>query len=141
VEPQQKKEVADVKELHVIAPNQPGVLAGISEALGRNHINIESLAAEAMGDSGVIRLITRNASKAKQVLEKLGYNVMDSDILVLRLQDRPGELARVSSLLGERGINIENVYLLSKEAGASVLAVRVDNHEAAKQLLKPYVKE
>jgi len=130
-----------VKELHVIAPNQPGVLAGISEALGRNHINIESLAAEAMGDSGVIRLITRNASKARQVLEKLGYKVMDTDILVLRLQDRPGELARISTSLGERGVNIENVYLLTKESGSSILAMKVDNYDAAKQLLKPYVRE
>jgi len=130
-----------VKELHVIAPNQPGVLAGISEALGRNHINIEALAAEAMGDSGVIRLITRNASKARTVLEKLGYNVMDSDILMLRLQDRPGELARISTTLGERGVNIENVYLLSKETGSSVLAMRVDNYGTARQLLKPYLRE
>ncbi|OIO22488.1 hypothetical protein AUJ65_06045 [Candidatus Micrarchaeota archaeon CG1_02_51_15] len=130
-----------MKELHVIAANQPGVLAGISDALYAENVNIESIVAESMGDNGVIRLLTRDAVKARKALEGLGYKVMDSDILVLGLADKPGELARISHLLGENGVNIENVYLLSKEQNTTFLAMRVSDYNHARKLLVREVRD
>ena len=130
-----------MKELHVIAANQPGVLAGISDALYAENVNIESIVAESMGDNGVIRLLTRDAVKARKALEGLGYKVMDSDILVLGLADKPGELARISHLLGENGVNIENVYLLSKEQNTTFLAMRVSDYNRARKLLVREVRD
>jgi hypothetical protein len=130
-----------MKELTVITPNKPGVIASISSELGAKRINIESISTEVSGDTGVIHIITRDGNKARKLIESLGYKVVDSDILVLRLQDRPGELAKVSSQLAENGVNIENVYMLSKERSSTLLALKVDNMKRAATLLRDYIKK
>lgn len=129
-----------MKELTIIAPNKPGVIAQISELLGSNRVNIESLSSEAAGDTGVLHVITRDYRKAKKLVEGVGFKSIDSDVIVVHLPDRPGELAKISSQLAENGLNIENVYMLSKERSKTLMALKVDNFKRASDLLRSYIK-
>jgi hypothetical protein len=56
------------------------------------------------------------------------------DILV-RLEDRPGELARVGEALGDAGINIEGLMAFARE-GRGFAHVLVDDDEAAGHALR-----
>jgi len=127
------------KEITVIEKDRVGLLADVSEALAKAGVNIESVQAESSGRQGIIRLLVNAPEKAKKALTKAGFNVLDSNILVIRLRDKPGELAKVSRLLAEANINIQNVYLISKNGGEAIDALQTSDNEKAKKILKQYL--
>lgn len=129
-----------MKELAIVEKDRVGLLADVSEALGRNRVNIESLSVEVTpGQMAILRILTNAFVKAKRVLKKAGFKVMDTDVLIIRMVDRPGELAAMTRLLANDGINIQNVHLLSKEKGEGIFALELSDYGHAKELLKKYL--
>ena len=112
-----------------------GLLADVSQALAEKNINIESVSVETSGRTAIIRIVTNQEKKADSVLENAGFKPVGADVLVVRLVDRPGELAKTTRLLADNRINIENVFLLNKEGRESVFALRVSDYQKAKKLL------
>ena len=130
-----------MKQLTVMVENKPGILAGIATLLGNAGINIESITAETFGEGAVIRIITRDAASSLDVLKQNGHKAFVNDILVVAVEDKPGQLGRVSMRLADGGVNIENIYLLSKKDDRQIFAMKVDSERAAKQVLGKAVLE
>ncbi len=125
-----------MKEITVVANDRVGLLADISEALALKKINITSLAAESTGRTGIVRLMVEHPAEAKKALETKGFKVMDADLLVVHLKDKPGELAQVARQLADHGISIGNVLMLNREHSQTVLAMGVSDYAKAKKVLK-----
>ena len=81
----------------------------------------------------------KDCDKARKILASNGYETLESEILVLRLKDAPGQLSQMTMLLKKENVNIINLYFIAREKGSSILAVRVDKTSKAKKLLKPYL--
>ncbi len=113
-----------MREITVVTENRVGALAAICEALGGVGVNIRAISAQAMGDTGIIRLLTEDETSAKNVLEKSGFRVALGDIITVKLRDRPGELAKVARKLAAANIDIESVYILGKNNGDVEIAVK-----------------
>lgn len=128
-----------MKELLVLAKDRVGLLAELSAALGHADINVDSISADTMGDKAVIRLIVSDDKRGKEILERKGFIVMSSDAIVVRLIDRPGELAKVAKILADAKVSVKNVQLLTKEDGLVLFVFRVDNTDKAAKLLKNYM--
>src|SRR3989338_3867628 len=124
--------------LTIIAPDKIGLLLDVTTILGKERINIESISLEVVGKKAIIRLIIEKASvrKAKESLERKGFNVVASDTFVVKLADRPGELAKVAKVLAENGVNIENVHIVDKQGRQTLCAIKVDKMDKAEKLLK-----
>jgi hypothetical protein len=58
----------------------------------------------------LIRLVVDQIDKALDVLNQAQYWVNTTEVLVIRLDNRPGKLANVSKKFGEANININYVY-------------------------------
>ncbi|MBW1770127.1 MAG: ACT domain-containing protein [Deltaproteobacteria bacterium] len=58
----------------------------------------------------LIRVVVDNTEKALEVLKKADYWVNTLDVLVMRLENRPGTLAKISKRFGDANININYVY-------------------------------
>jgi len=58
----------------------------------------------------LIRVVVDKTDEALAMLKKTGYWVDAKDVLVMKLENRPGKLASVSKQFGEAGININYVY-------------------------------
>ena len=58
----------------------------------------------------LIRLLVNDTDKAIDLLSKNDYLFDIMPVIVLELENRPGELARIASKFGEEGININYVY-------------------------------
>jgi hypothetical protein len=58
----------------------------------------------------LIRLLVDNTDKAVDLLSKNDYVFDLMPVITLELENRPGELARITSKFGEEGININYVY-------------------------------
>ena len=128
-----------MKQLTIVADDKVGLLADISYLLGHAKVNIESISVTVAGGKAFINLGVRDDSRVLQVLKANGYDVIASDMLVVKLADQPGELARVAKLLSDSGVSIENVVILAKMEGVVFDCIKVDKTEKARKILGPYL--
>ncbi|MFQ5800347.1 MAG: ACT domain-containing protein [Candidatus Hydrothermarchaeales archaeon] len=128
-----------MEQITILVEDKPGALADICEAFGRSGINIKSISAEGLGEAGIIRIITEDMNTAKRALEREGYSFSVSEIVPVRLMDRPGELGKVARKLADEGINIQCMYILGKDKGMTDIALRVSDVKGAKKALGKYL--
>ena len=105
-----------MKEITLVVDNKIGTLASIAEAIGGAGVNIEAIAAYGQGFNAVFRLVTRDPTSAKKTLEKLTgiHEITVSDILVIKMANRPGELGKITRKLANKKVDLESVYILGK---------------------------
>ncbi len=58
----------------------------------------------------LIRVVVDQAAKALDILKQANYWVTTSEVLVMKLENRPGTLAKISKQFGDANININYVY-------------------------------
>ncbi len=128
-----------MKQITIMVEDKVGVLADISYILGKAKINIDSVSVTKVGDNAIIYLAVKDEKRAKDVLGNNNYRVMSSDNLIIKMKDQPGELSRLSKLLADNGINIENIHMLTRDRENAVFSIKVDKTPKAEKLLVPYL--
>jgi len=115
-----------VDEVVVEVENKPGVLHALSKDIGSKGINIEVVNAYALGNKGVVRIITHDPRTAVSVLRKNPYSndVRVEKAFVVELDNRPGELAKLTERLYKRGVDLEVVYIASKGDGKAHVVIK-----------------
>ena len=127
------REVVNVPtDLTITVEDQPGELARIGETLGNAGINIEGLAGFTAQGQGFIHVLVEDAAGARQALDGAGLKVSDeADALVMDLPsegiDRPGTLGQMARKLADAGVNVQAIYIATKNRG---VAVTSDNAKA-----------
>jgi len=126
-----------MKEIVIELSNKPGELAKVCDSLGRVGVNIVSLVGEGNATgAGVVRLITADENTAVKTLTQHGFKIKTTEVMTLKLDDRQGELAKVTLRLAHAGINVDSIYILNKEKGLTELALAVNNEKKAREALK-----
>lgn len=131
-----RSEIENITQLSIITKNRVGLLSEITELLGNAGINIESVDVEGTRENVIVRMLTNNERKAKGLLSDNGYRVLESEVMIIRIKDRPGELAKFARQMAAGNIKIETIYMLGKDGGEGILAVKVDKPTEAKKLLE-----
>ncbi len=126
-------------QLSIFAENKPGRLAAVTQALGREKINIRATTIATSDTFGVITLIVDDPPRAEAVLKKAGMTVRLSPVLAVVIPDEPGGLDRLTQLMYAEKININNAYGFVLEGGQkAIFVVSVDRVEAAEKLLEAH---
>lgn len=122
-----------ITEIFVLLENKPNSLGKLCEDLAKHDINIEALGV--FVDSA--KLYVKDTKKTLNVLEKLNYQTETRDVLIVTLENKPGELAYVTSKLGHVGINIDYCFgSVSPDQNFVTVILDVDNIDVALSLLK-----
>lgn len=125
----------NVKEVSVFLKNVPGQLARVADTLASQKINIRGLIVEEADLFSIIRLTCDDCEKAVKVL-KGEFDVGTDEVLEVKVKNRPGSLAALARILGEKGINIEYCYVaLSPQGRSTGLIIRVDKVAEARAAL------
>lgn len=125
-------------QFEIVIEDRPGQVASVAAALAS--INVRSLTTEkAHNSKQVVRFMTIDADKTRNILKDAGFNHIENDVLLINLRDRPGELAKVTKELGNKNINIDALYLIDRSLYA--LQVPEDHVEAAKVALGDKIVE
>ena len=122
------------KQLSLFLVNKPGVLAEMCQTLGKAGINIRGMSVSDTVDHAVIRLIVDDPQKAIHLLGDHGVLVVETDVLALELNDKPGALATIARKFARGKINIEYAYG-SSDTGQARIYMRVSDVRKAKKLL------
>jgi hypothetical protein len=70
------------KELTIVMPNKPGKLAETLKAIASARINLIAIDSSSGYDLNMVRLVTSDSQKTRKTLEKLGYNVTETMVIV-----------------------------------------------------------
>ena len=124
------------KEFTVTIEDKPGALGQCFRALAERSVNILAFQSFVEEGESLARLVVDNQDAAKAVLSSLRMNFEETDVVVVQLAHRPGELGRAAARLGEQQINIDYSYLGLEPGSTQVMLVfGVDNlTKAAKAL-------
>ena len=126
-----------VQQLAVFLENKPGALAVVCDALAEAKINIFGLTVSDTTDHAVVRMVVSNTDKAVNVFENHGALVVESDVLMIQNDNKPGSLSRIAHALSAKKINIDYGYLASMPlAKKGLLILRVADAKKALAVLK-----
>jgi len=106
---------SDINILAMFIQNAADYIQEMFEARGRSIKRTASAASygSVMKEAkqySLIRVVVDETEKALKILKKAEYWVTTSEVLVMRLENRPGTLARISKRFGDANININYVY-------------------------------
>jgi hypothetical protein len=124
-----------VRQLSIFLENKPGVLARLCATFSKEDVNIEGLSISDTIDHAVVRLITSKPTRARTILESAGVLVVETNVLLLRLPDKPGQLSQAAGRLAKAKVNIEYAYGTTDAPGGN-LVLRVSDTRKAMKVLK-----
>lgn len=111
------------KQVSVFLENKPGRLANVLSALAKEKVNVTALSVMDSHEHSVLRLVSSDPAKTKQVLETLNVNHAESDVLLVELKNQPGALAHVCEQLAADHINIDYAYCSSGGRNGRVFGI------------------
>jgi hypothetical protein len=127
-----------MRDCSVQLTHHPGDLARVLEALARHGVNIKSLAATVIDGQAMVRILPDNLEVARGALEAAGIRFAESEVHIVLLENRAGELANVARRLGEAGVNLEAVYVTGVTDDLVEVAIATDNPKKAKKVLDEF---
>ena len=134
--------MAKAKEFTVTIEDKPGALGKCFLALAERGVNILAFQSYVEGPESLVRLLVDNPASAKAVLGGLRMIFEETDVAIVRLAHRPGELGRAASQLGENQINIDYTYCgLEPGSTLGLVVFGVDNLTKATTLLDELAAE
>jgi hypothetical protein len=109
--------------------DRPATLAQASDALGRAGVNIDGACGFVADDRGVYHVLVQDAEAARRALMDSGFEIhAERAVVVLAIQNRPGEAAHLLRRLADSGADIDILYTtLSGQVvlgGTDVRAIR-----------------
>lgn len=126
-----------VQQLAVFLENKPGALAAVCDALATANINIFGLTVSDTTDHSVVRMVLSNTERAAGIFEEHGTLIVESDVIMIQNDNKPGSLSRIARALAEKKINIDYGYLASMpSAKKGLLILRVTDAKRALGILK-----
>ena len=73
--------------------------------------------------------------KAKAKLDELGINHQEKEVLLLRLENRPGTMAEAAMKISEKGINLTYAFSVAMDDTHSFVLIGSEDNKAALKAL------
>jgi len=126
-----------VEQISIFLENKTGRLAEVTSILSEAGVNIRALSLADTSDFGVLRLIVDNNKKAEEALKSKGFTLNKTRVVAVEVQDKPGGLNKILSLLDKSGVNVEYMYAFVRQSkNNAVMIFRFDHTDEAIKLLK-----
>jgi hypothetical protein len=125
-----------VEQISVFLANQAGRLAEVTQILSETGVNIRALFLVDNFDQGVLRMIVNDNKKAEEALKGQGFAVSKTNVVAVKVEDKPGGLHKILDILQKATINVEYMYAFVQQSGINAVMIFRFNHpEEAVKLL------
>jgi hypothetical protein len=113
-------------DLTIDIENSPGALAEVAGAISDAGVNIAAATCVGPGDRAELHILVRHAEAARHLLAISHLAVSrEREVVVVDVEDRPGVLADLTRKIARAGVNIDLVYIATRNRlvfGSSDLA-------------------
>ncbi len=110
-------------QFSVFLVNKPGVLARVCDELAKAKINILALTMMDSSEHGVLRLVSTEPEKARDVLSRLNVPLTETEVMLVEMPNHPGAMADVCSRLAGGHVNLNYAYITTGAPGGRARAV------------------
>lgn len=125
-----------IKQLSVFVENRSGRLADITQSIAEAGCSIRALSIADTTNFGILRLIVDDTKKAEDALRDKGLAVSITNVISVRIADKPGGLAKVLKFLSDEGIAVEYMYaFISKTENEAQVVMRIEDINRADEML------
>lgn len=125
-----------VQQISVFVENKKGRLAGITDVLTKNNIDICAISIADTTNFGILRMIVDAPELAVDTLKEAGYTVSTTHVIAVEVTDRPGGLNDILMILRDNEISIEYLYSFVKRPAENALILfRVEETDKALKIL------
>ena len=134
--------MAKAKEFTVTIEDKPGALGKCFLALSERGVNLLAFQSYVEERESLVRILVDHPASAMAVLGGLHMIFEETDVAIITVKHRPGELGRVAARLGENKINIDYSYCGFEPGSSNALLVfGVDNLSKASTVLDDLAAE
>jgi hypothetical protein len=117
-------------QFSVFVKNRVGMLSELCTAISEANINIRGLSTVVEAESAIVGLIVDDANKTKEVLHKQNLKFGESTVLTVRMDNKPGQIAKITKELSEQHIDIVNASLTAEGEHCLLVLMTTDNKKA-----------
>ena len=127
-----------IKQISAFVENRPGRIAEITEILAEHEIDLRALSVADTTDFGILRIIVDDPDKVASLLRENRVTVTLTDVLAIRLPDKPGAVSNMLRLLADNCVSVEYLYafVTPVEPGAACVVIRADDISKAENILQ-----
>jgi hypothetical protein len=102
-------------DLVIDVENAPGALAQVATAISDAGVNIAAATFLGGGQRAELHILVPHAEAAKHSLAISGVlPSREREVIVIDVQDRPGELADLTRRIAKAGVNLDLVYVATR---------------------------
>ncbi|MCQ2336720.1 MAG: ACT domain-containing protein [Paludibacteraceae bacterium] len=123
-----------VKQLSVFLENKTGRLNDVTKILAKANINMRAFSVADSSDFGILRMLVDDTEKAKEELRNNGFAVSVTDIIGIKMANKPGTLNKILDILAEAKVYIEYMYAYS-DSDKAITAIKPDDMEKAVKVI------
>jgi hypothetical protein len=99
-------------DLVIDIENSPGALAEVAAAISDAGVNIAAATCVGPGDRAELHILVPHAEAVRHALAITNVAVTrEREVVVVDVEDRPGELADIARRVAKEGINLDLVYV------------------------------
>ena len=126
-----------VKQLSIFIENKQNRLLTVTRCLAAHNINILALSAADTADYGILRLVVNMPDLAYHSLKDAGFTVLETDVIAVAAEDRPGGLNQALEVLYENNVTVDYLYAFFNSRTTAVLNIfKVNDPKKGETVLK-----
>jgi hypothetical protein len=130
------RDYPSIRQFTVFLENRVGQLLDVVRRFEGSRVRIVALSIVDSTECAVVRFLLNHPEQGREILERAGLAIIESDLIGIELPDCAQPLLRVCTALLQAEINITQVYpLLVRPNGSPAVALMVDNIEIAQETL------
>ena len=132
----EKLNTPQVRQFSVFLQNKVGALLEVVKLLDESHVIVLALSIQDSSESAIGRMIVSDPERVTALFHEHDIPYSDCELLVVELNEGPGDLSRVLAALLMAEVNVYFSYpLLVRPHGRAVLAMHLDDSECASSVL------
>ena len=126
------RDYPSIRQFTVFLENRVGQLLEVVRRFEGSHVRIIALTISDSTEYAIVRFVLSDPEQGREVLERAGLAIVESNLIGVELPDSPQPLLQVCTALLQSEVNISQVYpLLARPHGRPAVALMVDNIEIA----------
>ena len=125
-----------IRQFTIFLENRVGQLLEVLKRFEGTGIRVVALSINDAAECAFVRFLISDADRGREILERSGLAIIETDLIGVELPPGPQPLLRVCTALLQAELNIIQAYpLIIRPNGNPAVALMVDNIESAMETL------
>lgn len=102
--------------------------------LAEHEVNLNTIDTRKVGDNFIVKFITGSEEEVRRSFMKADLRFKDRRVLVVEMQNKPGQWLKVADGLVGAGVEIEASYMLSQKGDKQSFVFAVSDYQKARAI-------